>query len=104
MLHRHSLRLICLFSAFSGAWTKTVTTTNGTIVGGKCESYDVDNFLAIPYAKAPVGDLRFAAPEPYGKYAGGGLNAISPAPRCIQFGNIFVESGAASEDWWAFFT
>jgi carboxylesterase type B len=100
MLHRQSLGLISFLSVLGSAWTKAVTTTNGTVVGGKCESYDVDYFLAIPYAKAPVGDLRFVAPEPYGKYAGGELNATSPAPRCIQFGNIFVESGAASEDWW----
>ena len=99
MLSRHNLKLISLLSVVSGAWTKTVTTTNGTVVGGTCENYDVAYFLAIPYAKAPVGDLRFAAPEPYEKYAGGELKATSPAPRCIQFGSIFVESGTASEDW-----
>ena len=99
MLNRHVLGLICLLSALGGAWTKTVTTTNGTVVGGKCESYDVDYFLAVPYAKPPVGDLRFAAPKSYGKYAGGRLDATTPAPRCVQFGNIFIESGTASEDW-----
>ena len=100
MLSRRNLSLIALLSKIGGAWTKSVTTTNGTIVGGTCEGYNVDYFLAIPYAEPPVGDLRFAAPLSYDKkYEGGMLEATSPAPRCVQFGNIFVESGNVSEDW-----
>ena len=100
MLSRCNLKLIALLSAIGGAWAKTVTTSNGTVVGGKCDGFDVNYFLAVPYAKPPVGDLRFAAPQPYDqKYNGNTLTATSPAPRCIQFGNIFVESGTASEDW-----
>lgn len=100
MLFHSSLKLITLLSAVSGSWAKKVTTTNGTVVGGKCESSDVNYFLAIPYAEAPVGDLRFAAPQSYDKkYDGDVLNATSPAPRCIQFGNTFIEAGTASEDW-----
>jgi para-nitrobenzyl esterase len=100
MLSRYRFTLIALLSAISGASTKTVTTTNGTIQGRKCNGYDASYYLAIPYAKPPVGDLRFASTEPYDeKYPGDVLQATSPAPKCIQFGDIFVESGTASEDW-----
>lgn len=96
-----TFKLMALLSAIGLAWTKSVATTNGTIRGGKCDGYDADYFLSIPYAKPPVGDLRFGATEPYNdKYKGGVLHATSSAPRCIQFGNIFVESGDTSEDWY----
>jgi carboxylesterase type B len=100
MLSHFNLKLVALLSTIGGVWAKTVTTTNGTINGGTCEGYDVDYFLAIPYAQPPVRDLRFAAPEPYNKtYDGGVLNAISPAPNCPQVDTSFIESGASSEDW-----
>jgi carboxylesterase type B len=100
MRYRSNLGLITLLSAIGVVWAKTITTTNGTINGGVCEGYDVNYFLAIPYAEPPVGELRFAAPEPYNKtYAGGALNATSPAPNCPQLDTSFIEIGAASEDW-----
>ncbi|KAG2417666.1 cholinesterase [Aspergillus terreus] len=45
-----------------------VNTTSGT-VRGKASSLrpDVSEYLGIPYAKAPKGDLRFAAPVPADK-------------------------------------
>jgi cholinesterase len=44
----------------------TVETTNGIIEGHIAEdaSYVVE-YLGIPYAMPPVGDLRFASPQPY---------------------------------------
>ncbi|KAK8074319.1 Alpha/Beta hydrolase protein [Apiospora phragmitis] len=39
---------------------------NGTVIGSKCKgNINVNSFLSIPYAKAPIGDLRFAPPQPY---------------------------------------
>lgn len=56
MLSRSYLeQLAALLSVIGSAWAKTVTTTNGTIEGGKCDGYDVNSFLAIPYAQPPVG-------------------------------------------------
>ncbi len=40
---------------------KTVETKYGKIAGVDCESYIV--YRGIPYAKAPIGDLRWAAPQ-----------------------------------------
>ncbi len=45
----------------------TVNTTNGPITGHVAPdttSICVIEYLGIPYAKPPVGDLRFAAPQP----------------------------------------
>lgn len=44
----------------------TVETKNGPIQGHLAENRsDVTEFLGIPFAQPPVGDLRFAAPEAY---------------------------------------
>ena len=43
-----------------------VQTSSGHIKGHSLEQYpDVEEFLGIPFAKSPVGDLRFAAPQKY---------------------------------------
>ncbi|KAH7304798.1 Alpha/Beta hydrolase protein [Stachybotrys elegans] len=46
------------------AKTPVAHVANGTYLGLWNEKYDQDFFLGVPYAKPPVGDLRFAAPEP----------------------------------------
>ena len=73
----------------------------GTLKGGHCSnSSSAVYYKSIPYARPPVGDLRFKAPQPYtDKYPSGCLDATQPAPACIQFGTEFAESGPTSEDW-----
>lgn len=49
-------------------WTvgQEVQTSSGTIKGHKADNQsEVSEYLGIPYGKAPIGDLRFAAPEKY---------------------------------------
>jgi para-nitrobenzyl esterase len=50
------------------AMTTVVETPSGKLVGR--ESDGVRTFLGIPFAKPPVGALRFAAPEPIAPWAG----------------------------------
>lgn len=43
-----------------------VNTTSGIIQGhAAANRTEVSEYLGIPFAQPPVGDLRFAAPEPY---------------------------------------
>ncbi|KAK7749070.1 hypothetical protein SLS62_008465 [Diatrype stigma] len=82
------------------ASAKLVKTPNKlSIQGGTCKTTAVDSFFSIPYAKPPVGDLRYAAPEPYAPPSCGiVINATNPTPSCIQFGTAFEETGSQSED------
>jgi carboxylesterase type B len=82
------------------AAAQTVKTLNGTIQGGRCNSTAVNYFLSIPYAKPPLGNLRFAPPQVYDQAYNGTLQATNPAMTCVQFGNGFFESPLpTSEDW-----
>lgn len=43
---------------------QTVQTENGTIQGEVCNNPRIMQFKGIPYAKAPVGELRWKGPQP----------------------------------------
>lgn len=43
---------------------KTVLTASGYIVGNERDGNGILNFKGIPYAAAPIGDLRWKAPQP----------------------------------------
>ncbi|KAF9883682.1 hypothetical protein FE257_003066 [Aspergillus nanangensis] len=78
----------------------SVTVDAGTIQGAYCEGgQNAAYYKSIPYAEPPIGDLRFEPPKPYKKqFPNGKLDATTPAPSCIQFGNQLVPPGAKSED------
>ena len=44
----------------------------------------VKEFLNIPYAQPPVGDLRFKSPVPIDKWEDGHLDALEYGKKCIQ--------------------
>lgn len=49
-------------------WTvgQTVQTTSGPVNGHPAtNASQVSEYLGIPFAQAPIGDLRFAAPQKY---------------------------------------
>ena len=62
-------------------------------------SYDGDAYLGIPYAKPPVGKLRFQKPKPYGAFDGT-LEAIAFGSSCPQANLDFIDIDAysANED------
>lgn len=94
--------LSILASVFTAAAQNapTAKTNNGTLQGIKCSTTNVNSFLGIPYAQAPLGSLRFAPPEPFNQtYTT--RDATKPPPACLQFNAAFAEAGAQSEDWYA---
>ncbi|KAI1469377.1 alpha/beta-hydrolase [Daldinia caldariorum] len=77
--------------------SKVVKTRSGKVQGDQCSTTDVNYFYSIPYANPPVGERRFAPPEPYYN-SRRVINATAPAPACIQFSSLFGENTATSED------
>ncbi|KAH3890258.1 hypothetical protein DPMN_014332 [Dreissena polymorpha] len=81
--------LFCIIS-FANATGPNVTTQLGVINGntrnGEFDGkvYAVNEYLGIPYAKPPVGDLRFKRPEPFG-------NLPSPFD-ATRYGNVCPQS------------
>ncbi|KAK7398673.1 hypothetical protein QQX98_011944 [Neonectria punicea] len=66
----------------AGQRTPVVTTRNGTLVGVYSPPYHQDFFLGVPYASAPVGNLRFHRPTP--PQAWNGTKAVSAyGPWCM---------------------
>src|SRR5262245_17858983 len=58
-----------------------VVTEDGPLKG--LETSTTDQFLGIPYAAAPVGNLRWEPPQPHGKWKG--------VFRATQFGNFCTQ-------------
>jgi len=85
--------------------TRVITTPSGLIKGINIpiESENILQFRNIPYAKAPIGKLRFRTPMAFGGWKNI-LDATAFGPACIQdegFGNMFsigVPSQDTSED------
>ncbi|KAA1472207.1 alpha beta-hydrolase [Dentipellis sp. KUC8613] len=68
-------------SPASSTSSPVVKLDNGTFVGQT--SGDVNLFLGIPFARPPVGDLRFRLPVPHEPYAGT-YNATAYGSTCPQ--------------------
>ncbi|KAH7390357.1 Alpha/Beta hydrolase protein [Cadophora sp. MPI-SDFR-AT-0126] len=65
----------------------TVKVLNGSYYGTHLESYNQDLFLGIPFAEAPVGELRFANPVGLeGRSWEGAVSATNYAFHCIGYG------------------
>ena len=66
--------------------SSVVQTKSGAVVG-KIETLphgkSVHEYLGIPYAEPPVGELRFAAPKP-AKHWSGTKDVTKFGPSCIQ--------------------
>lgn len=65
--------------------TVQVTTPKGQIIGENItvDGRQISRFLGIPYAKPPVGPLRFARPQPIESY-GDNFQANKWPPLCVM--------------------
>ena len=107
------LRTALLASAATAAalpvWAQaaapTVTTAKGELVGLSVGT--VDEFLGVPYAAPPVGDLRFRAPVPHAPWTtpiqATQVAAVCPQIRPVATGsedclylNVYAPAGAAT--------
>ncbi|ESZ95400.1 hypothetical protein SBOR_4256 [Sclerotinia borealis F-4128] len=67
----------------------TVTVTNGSYVGKYVSEWQQDQFLGVPYAMPPLGDLRFAAPKSLNTSFTGYRDATHYGHSCYQYGTTF---------------
>ncbi|WP_184493106.1 carboxylesterase/lipase family protein [Algoriphagus iocasae] len=73
---------------------------NGIIEGSFDTKSGIQKFFGIPFAKPPVGELRWKAPQPLENW-NGVLKTMSFGPRAIQapvFGDMDFKSDGLSED------
>ena len=78
----------------------TVKTEQGKVHGKAINDGKVNAFLGLPYAAAPVGELRWKAPQPPAKWQGE-PDASKFGAHCAQgrvFDDMIFQDGAASED------
>ncbi|OWF39887.1 carboxylesterase 3-like [Mizuhopecten yessoensis] len=68
----------------------SVNTSLGPVRGLKTSvlTGNIYQFRAIPYGKAPMGELRLRKPEPFGKWSGT-YDATKFGPSCVQDMNTF---------------
>ncbi|KAL5019675.1 hypothetical protein ScPMuIL_002567 [Solemya velum] len=72
-------------SSRTTANSKRRVTKNGIVEGFNeiVEQRDVSIFMGIPFAKPPVGNLRFRRPEPVGNW-NDAIRAVQPPNACLQ--------------------
>jgi para-nitrobenzyl esterase len=99
----HRFTLLFLAASLSiTASTKpdVVKTANGKIEGTGRQASGVREFRGVPFAAPPVGNLRWAAPQPVKNWPGV-RKASEFGPRCMQqplFGDMGFRSAGMSED------
>nr|XP_018904128.1 PREDICTED: cholinesterase 1-like [Bemisia tabaci] len=78
-----------IFVCLSSPSSPTVRTKNGWVIGTTTTTRmgrRVDAFRGIPFAKPPVGSLRFQDPEP-AEAINGTFHATEDGPECVQRAN-----------------
>ncbi len=88
------------FSGVAGADPLTIKTQRGKIHGKLINDGKVHEFLGIPYAAPPVGDLRWKAPQPPAHWKGV-RDATMYGAHCAQnhvFDDMIFQDVGPSED------
>ena len=77
-----------------------VTVQNGVIEGVYEVGTGLQMYLGIPFAKPPVGDLRWKAPQPLSNWTGvRSTKAFGPGPvQAAVFGDMIMRGNGFSED------
>ncbi|HEY1254514.1 MAG TPA: carboxylesterase family protein, partial [Terracidiphilus sp.] len=87
-------------SMVAQAGSLTVKTEQGKVAGKTINDGKVNAFLGLPYAAAPVGDLRWKAPQPPAKWKDT-RDATQFGAHCAQgrvFDDMIFQDGGPSED------
>ncbi|XP_046578529.1 cholinesterase-like [Haliotis rubra] len=96
MWTRMSLTFLTALAGLHITNTQIVSTQNGQLLGQRLSvlGKSLDVFYGIPYAKPPVGDLRFKHPQPSESWGPEVRDAQKPTPSCIQTKDTFESSEA----------
>lgn len=88
---RRSVRALALVLAFAPtsnpAGARIVATDSGRIEGDTVNG--VDRYLGVPYAAAPIGPLRWRAPQPAHPWSEV-RSALHAGSACAQIGNLYA--------------
>jgi hypothetical protein len=87
MIVRNLLALLLLFSSLTCASEPEVVVNGETLRGKQIDGLDVSAFLGVPFAAAPIGDLRWQGPQEY-ESTHDGRDAAEFAPACMQMQRI----------------
>ena len=84
----------------NNAFSVQTTIENGTIEGNYDTKTGIQTYFGVPFAKPPVGDLRWKAPQPVENWKGvKQTKQFGPRPmQTVVFGDMNSRSNGVSED------
>ncbi len=88
-LLQRTLAAILMSVSLQAEAVPTAITQNGTVTGFIEKETEV--FLGIPFAKPPIGELRWQPPQAL-ETRQGTLQATAFGPACMQFGNFYTSN------------
>jgi len=91
---------LALFAQGNNGFPIQATVENGTIEGLYDTKSGLQTYFGVPFAKPPVGDLRWKAPQPAESWKGVlATKVFGPRPvQAIVFGDMNSRSNGLSED------